>query len=799
LPGISIIQPLDVFMCEDSREFMDFALSTVYKELGVSQTTIDEMLRILKDSHNHNLEAVVEMLRTYIHHSDIGEIFDAYRNQTSIKGKFDLVKDHIQGPVLADIGAGTGELALKIIDAFPAIEKIIATETKQYFDIDHPQIEFRQQTQQNKIPIKTGAVNTVILSYVFHHMRRNVQKEILNEIYRILVIGGKIIVLEDTHSTLLSMHHKSELMEKFLRLGYLAQMRVLAFSDYLSFKVFRGIDISLPFSYRTIEAWHRFFEKGKFTVVQQEFVGRPIGNFHFVPRGVIVLEKREEIVSEEASLSAEGNSPKKTNRGKLLSLIPWIGFVVAFFGVGAADAMASVFDEGAPINGPPSPHTILLEFSGPGFGDAGLWPMAYGVWFVVVLLGMAIFSGSNDNEKKPSSFSMDSLKEQDKQRLLRIYDMASELISGRERLLTDKKALNEMGRVLLQRIEQSAHEDELPYYRHLLQEIYGCKNGVVISSDVEYRDVLLREAAEILTQEEEKFFESLMSRRVWLRLLGGMMVSFLTPKWFVRIADAAAGQITIYTPPTKVKFPENMADMLRFDLLSRVSESTSQLAMRADQLGISESRRASIASVSRFELMKLRDDMFDAYVEDVEDLETSVPDIAKNTGKIALQKYKVLRDAFKERSMRFVDRLGALMFNLGTQQSKILSSVYPNNPSMGMNVAMGLDNQIDAETQGHPAQNRIDQINEELEQIETDILKTKDEDNLTELNVRRKELVDELNILMEFINDFNGFAHSQSQEDERLDAIFKAIVEDGQEPRKAGLTDFHDDYEVSNV
>ncbi len=100
------------------------------------------------------------------------------------------------GEIVLDLGSGTGELALAINKARRIIGIDFSWEMLKNAQLKNQtqRIDFIAADAQ-EIPFSAGSFNSVVSSFVFRHLKKNI-KVALKEIYRVIKPEGKIIILE---------------------------------------------------------------------------------------------------------------------------------------------------------------------------------------------------------------------------------------------------------------------------------------------------------------------------------------------------------------------------------------------------------------------------------------------------------------------------------------------------------------------------------------------------------------------------------------------------------------------------
>jgi len=311
---VKVTTPIDIASALSNpalREFIASAMDTCYKQFSVSQETIDGIIAILFSHYREGQDKIAKRLMDYIQNTDFEKIYQDYEREKSHKGRLGRIQGFIEGALVADIGCGAGEISEGIIKNVSGVKKVIATDIIQYHRITHPSVEFRLQSRGDRIPIESDTVDTVVLSYILHHIKENLQENFLQDTYRVLRDGGKVVILEDTYSDTLRPEQESKLLEKFLRLDDEEKKTVLAINDWLGNVVFRGLDMVLPFNYKSMEEWKRHFSVTNFAITHEQFLGTPKDSFHFAPRGIFVLEKvSAPRVSEKTATTSTGMSPE---------------------------------------------------------------------------------------------------------------------------------------------------------------------------------------------------------------------------------------------------------------------------------------------------------------------------------------------------------------------------------------------------------------------------------------------------------------------------------------------------------
>lgn len=203
----------------------------------------------------------------------------------------------IQGPIVIDIGAGSGIFAKKLFSYMGHIEHIIATEIASRPPKNtHPKIDFRLHPSSNPIaiPAEPDTANTALFINVLHHVPPEQTKEILDRTYSILKKNGTIIILEDSFSELLPpIYDAPPLIKLFISFPIEERLKIFQFMDWFSTRVMEGVHgMPYPFNYKSVESWGEILHTSGFTNITYKFLGITPGSFHAISKGLIVATKK---------------------------------------------------------------------------------------------------------------------------------------------------------------------------------------------------------------------------------------------------------------------------------------------------------------------------------------------------------------------------------------------------------------------------------------------------------------------------------------------------------------------------
>ncbi len=180
--------------------------------------------------------------------------------------------------VYLDIGTGLGHIAEQIVEQKDV--KLFATEPtwkplrklKKRLKQKNKNVYFMKNGGE-RVPINSNSIDGVFLYYVLHHIPYDVQKKIINEINRILKMGGMLFLIEDIPSN-------SEEYERIVR-----------WDSRLNYE-----NANENHYYRNDDDWIEFLKKHALRVVENIYFEdiSPKKDEGIIPHRCYVLERIEE-------------------------------------------------------------------------------------------------------------------------------------------------------------------------------------------------------------------------------------------------------------------------------------------------------------------------------------------------------------------------------------------------------------------------------------------------------------------------------------------------------------------------
>jgi len=196
---------------------------------------------------------------------------------------------------ILDLGCGTGILA-KILAEKKDFKHIIGVDLRQYPEwkkFKNSKITFKIVPEKKIFNfLLKEKPDTVILTWVLHHMKPKEQERYLEYLYKILLPGARLIILEDSYSTILKPENGANIYRSFMKFGPKDRQNIMGIFDWVANKILaQRHKATIPFTYRTLEEWKKVLIKKGFIVVKEKFIGFPANRDINTPQSLIVATK----------------------------------------------------------------------------------------------------------------------------------------------------------------------------------------------------------------------------------------------------------------------------------------------------------------------------------------------------------------------------------------------------------------------------------------------------------------------------------------------------------------------------
>ena len=284
------------------------SLSNFFKrKSGPKQDNLGFLRKILEDLNPIRIDRVEREKR------GLEELISAKSiEQRPIMQRYRLMEKYLQGPVICDVGCAFPTLCIALNHNLRGMQ-FIGLDVEEQFGWDlpllkerMPNIEFRLMQEPAKIPFADNSVNTIIMTFMLHHL--TVPNEVfLQEINRVLKPGGNVIILEDSFSDKLKMSFPESIpildervrltveiiTDKFSVFDESQKKAILHFFDWFAHN-FIGTERKpiVPGNYLSMEEWTKCFADTGFALEHQTYLGiRQLGSRHPVSRAFMVFKK----------------------------------------------------------------------------------------------------------------------------------------------------------------------------------------------------------------------------------------------------------------------------------------------------------------------------------------------------------------------------------------------------------------------------------------------------------------------------------------------------------------------------
>ncbi|MCG2702920.1 MAG: PfkB family carbohydrate kinase [Candidatus Omnitrophica bacterium] len=227
--------------------------------------------------------------------------FGSYKKDVKPALLRDLIKGKVQSGVVLDAGAGMSALALGLLKENPGIERFISTHNIDYkrVAIADPRMEFiAEQTGRGfSLPLQDGVADTIIITGRLHHLYPGKEKEFFREMFRVLSLKGKILIIEDAWSEGMKDPAVDEFAKKFRKLTVQQKHDVSAVLDWIGTRLIPGPELMpRPWNFKSVEDWEeQLFKPCGFNVESKQYYGFPDKKFTPLPQCVIELRKNEAV------------------------------------------------------------------------------------------------------------------------------------------------------------------------------------------------------------------------------------------------------------------------------------------------------------------------------------------------------------------------------------------------------------------------------------------------------------------------------------------------------------------------
>lgn len=247
------------------------------------ENSYDELVKHCHDERD--LFYYFESRREEFRKLNLEEKLVDYKTKSLLRTLFMVSAELFEGTIV-DIGAGDNSLGKEIIEKCAKVTKVIGIDIDDSGVYKNQRLEFIKMMNEGKIDLEECA-HVVIFRFSLHHMKRDIQKKLLNEAYRILKKDGILIIIEDTFSGEQTPVFDNESQEEFMKLGSTEKyIKAMSYMDASSCFLFKEV-MPFTFGFRSIEEWKELIFNCGFRSIESCFWGIPFTSLFQAPLGII--------------------------------------------------------------------------------------------------------------------------------------------------------------------------------------------------------------------------------------------------------------------------------------------------------------------------------------------------------------------------------------------------------------------------------------------------------------------------------------------------------------------------------
>ena len=228
---------------------------------------------------------------------EISKIYDIGFFQKIVPEYFsNEVVPHIpESNTILDLGCGTGIL-IHSLSKSQKFKNLIGIDLNKYVEWEqfkNPKISFKI-IMENEFEdfLKKTQPNNVILTWTLHHMDYGEQSRYLKEIFKIINIGSRLIILEDSYAEKLPPRNGKIIYDSFIKLNSSERKIVMSVYDWIANRILaRRKSVAIPFGYRTLEEWQNLCEGIGYKTIEKVFIGFPDKRDINTPQSLLIVEK----------------------------------------------------------------------------------------------------------------------------------------------------------------------------------------------------------------------------------------------------------------------------------------------------------------------------------------------------------------------------------------------------------------------------------------------------------------------------------------------------------------------------
>lgn len=261
---------------------------------GKGEHFITESFNALQCSdmnENNDISQIFAKRRSIFRELGLNKVLSHYKQGSMLRSLKIIGSNNFKGVVI-DVGANDNSMGRLLLNTVNKVTRVIGIDIEERnVHLDSDRLMFRKQEKIDSLMFEDDTVDTILMRFSLHHMQFAVQDKIIAEAYRVLRLGGRIIIVEDTYSEDVNPLFINNINEQFMKLGCREHyLLALSFMDASSCFIFEEV-MPFCFSFRSMNDWENKLVDTGFEKCTADYWGFIFSSLFQAPLGVIVYEK----------------------------------------------------------------------------------------------------------------------------------------------------------------------------------------------------------------------------------------------------------------------------------------------------------------------------------------------------------------------------------------------------------------------------------------------------------------------------------------------------------------------------
>ena len=279
----------DVFSRPDLRGFVVANFRESMTNLGFTEPLMSEFL---DNIDRLDLDAFIEKHKEELARVELRHFFDEL--VPVYFREYVLPEVPKEGKVL-DLGCGRGTLVKLLIDrgTNSEIVGLDIIEAPEWKDISSDDARLYVVQEEDFLSfIEKEQPDTVVATWVFHHMEYDQQVRYLKSLHGVLKEGSVVVLLEDSYADTVPPEMRQERHNALMQWSKEDRLKIMGAYDWIANRVFSmRTTMPVPFAYRTVEEWSEVLTEAGFSPIKDRYIGFPYNRDVYTPQSIIVGQK----------------------------------------------------------------------------------------------------------------------------------------------------------------------------------------------------------------------------------------------------------------------------------------------------------------------------------------------------------------------------------------------------------------------------------------------------------------------------------------------------------------------------